>query len=269
MAKARYFPESNYAAIFDGQQTFRFEVGGGMKKPPYPEFYDIAINNLCYARCPYCYVSATRNGRNFRNIIDKIKDYFGCMSTNERPFQVALGGHGEPTLHPDFIGVLRAFRKLGIVPNYTTNGMHLSREMLDATGEYAGGVAVSAHDHLPWRRAVETLADYTDVHLHFIVSDKESVDKFFAIRKANQHVATFVLLPYRAVGRAIETETDFNYLLDKLEEMQLSNVAYGAYFYELLKGRPKLKTSLYVPHMFSRYLILDDPVTEHVSSFDL
>jgi len=269
MVKARYFPKSNYAAIFDGQQTFRFEVGGEMKQPPYPEFYDIAINNLCYAGCSYCYVSATKNGRNFRNIVDKIKRYFGPMSANERPFQVALGGHGEPTLHPNFVRALEIFRELDIVPNYTTNGMYLPQSILEATRAYAGGVAVSAHSHLPWHKAVERLAGYTGVHLHFIISDRKSVDKFFAIYEANQHVTTFVLLPYKAVGRAVEIETDFDYLLDKLEEMQLPNVAYGAYFYDLLKNRPKLRTSLYVPHMFSRYLILDDPVTEHVSSFDL
>jgi hypothetical protein len=270
MVKFRYFLESNYAAIFDGRQTIRFEVGGEMKKPPYPEFYDIAINNLCYAGCPYCYVSAARDGKNFSNVVQKIKNYFGPMSENERPFQVAIGGHGEPTLHPDFIEVLKTFRELDIVPNYTTNAMHLSDQILEATREYAGGVAVSAHDHINWHRPIRRLADYTSVHLHCIISDKQSIARFFFYHKEyDQIVDTFVLLPYRPIGRATEVETDFDYLLDSLEREQFQNIAYGAYFYEDLKKRPALKASLYEPHMFSKYLMLDDPVTEHRSSFDV
>lgn len=270
MSKTRFFPESNYAAIFDGQQTFRFEVDGPIQSPPFPEFYDIAINNLCYANCPYCYVSATKDGRNFGNVVKKIERYFGSMSMNERPFQVAIGGHGEPTLHPEFPQVLATFRKIGIVPNYTTNGTYLSLEVLEATRAYAGGVAVSAHPHLRWRRSVEALAEFTpNVHLHYIISDRASVDRFFSCYKEPSPISTYVLLPYRPVGRGEKAETDFDYLLDRLEVEQLPNVAYGAYFYEALKDRPKLNASLYEPHMFSRYLVLDEPVTEYKSSFDV
>lgn len=271
MVKTRYFPEVNYAAMFDGKQTFRFEVDGEMKKPPYPEFYDIAINNLCYGNCSYCYVAATKNGKNFDNVAGKIKRYFGPMNQNERPFQVALGGHGEPTLHPDFCKVLETFAEwMEVVPNYTTNGMHLSDEVLEATTRWAGGVAVSTHPHLPWARAVDKLISRTEVHLHCIISDKASVDWFLATyERFSGIVSTFVLLPYRPIGRAVEVETDFDYLFDVLEERQFPDVAYGAYFYEELVKRPALNASLYIPHMFSKYLILDDPVTEHRSSFDV
>lgn len=256
--------------MFDGQQIFRFETGGKMKKPPYPEFYDIAINNLCYANCPYCYVSATKDGRNFDNVVEKIENYFGPMSANERPFQVAIGGHGEPTLHLEFPQVLATFRELGIMPNYTTNGTHLSLEVLEATGVHAGGVAVSAHPHLRWRRSVEALAEFTlNVHLHYIISDRASVDGFFDCYREPSPISTYVLLPYRQAGRGKEAKTDFDYLLDRLEIEQLPNVAYGAYFYEALKTRPKLNASLYEPHMFSKYLVFDNPVTEHKSSFDV
>ncbi len=270
MVKARYFPGSNYAAMFDGQRAIRFEVDGPMRKPPYPEFYDIAINSLCYGGCDYCYVSASKAGRNFDNVIQKIHGYFGPMSDNERPFQVALGGHGEPTLHPDFVGVLEAFWRLGIVPNYTTNGMHLNQSVLEATERFAGGVAVSAHPHLQWERAIEMLADCIEVHLHVIISDAPSIDRFFSIHEGFSHlVDTFVLLPYQPVGRAPKVQTEFNYLLDRLEKEQLPNIAYGAYFYEEIKKRPKLHVDLYEPHMFSRYLILDDPIAEYRSSFDV
>ena len=75
-----------------------------------------------------------------------------------RPYQVAIGGAGEPTLHPDFCEVLKTSRELDIMPNYTTNGMHLSDKILYATKEYCGGVAVSTHKHLKWGKAVEKLS---------------------------------------------------------------------------------------------------------------
>jgi len=272
MVRARYFPENNYAAIFDNLETIRFQLrdNENITAPQFPEFYDIAINNLCYANCPYCYVNAANKGRNFNSVIEKINEYFGPMSVNEKPFQIALGGHGEPTLHPDFLFILQKFQELGIVPNYTTNGMHLSDNVLRATKLFAGGVAVSMHPHLNWSKAVKRLVDYTRVHLHVIISNKESVDEFARIyNKLNDLVEAFVLLPYQAIGRASRINTEFEYLFRKLKEWELPKIAYGARFYEYLLERPWLNASLYEPHMFSKYLVLDDPVMEYKSSFEV
>lgn len=273
MIKIREFPERNYKAVFYGGKTMRltFDNAKEIEELDYPEFYDVAINSKCFGACPYCYVMATHKGTNYEDVIGKIDDYFGSMTENQRPFQVAIGGAGEPTLHPDFINVLKEFKSLGILPNYTTNGMHLSEEIIDATEEYSGGVAVTCHPHLEkhWRRAVGQLAGRTRLNLHVIISDRESVDKFFDLyEEYKDTVEYFVLLPYQAVGFAKEIETAFDYLFERYADGAPQNVAYGALFYEHLKKQPQIKASLYEPELMSKYLDMDR-MTLHPSSFDI
>lgn len=88
--KQRVFPESNYNAIWFNLKTLR--LGSGQAKElEYPEFYDIGINTKCNLNCPMCYVSATKSGIDFSDICGKAKIFFGQMTKNERPFQVAIG----------------------------------------------------------------------------------------------------------------------------------------------------------------------------------
>jgi MoaA/NifB/PqqE/SkfB family radical SAM enzyme len=55
---------------------------------------------------------------------------------------VALGG-GEPLLHPALELVLVRCHALGIVPNLTTSGLHLSEGNLDLLARYCGAVGLS------------------------------------------------------------------------------------------------------------------------------
>ena len=100
--KIRVEESANYKGVFFQGKTIRIPLD--KSKPitelKYPEFLDVGINSLCYGRCSYCYTCATSKGYNFSNILVKINDFFGRMTLNQRPFQVAIGGSGEATLHP-------------------------------------------------------------------------------------------------------------------------------------------------------------------------
>lgn len=273
MIKVRIAPEHNYKGVFYNGKTMRFQLNPRepITELTYPEFYDVAINSKCYGACPYCYVMATNQGHNYDGVILKILDFFGSMNENERPFQVAIGGAGEPTLHPRFEDVLKTFDTLGILPNYTTNGMHLTDKVMDATEKYAGGVAVTCHPHLEkhWRRAVNRLAGKTRLNLHIIIGDAASVDKFFEIYDEYKDVVEyFVLLPYQAVGFAEEIDTAFDDLFDRLGREVPKDVAFGALFYEHLLDRPWINVSLYEPEIMSKYLDMEN-MTLHPSSFDI
>ena len=78
MIKKRSFPESNYSAIYVNGGTLRMPIDTRkpIKELEWPEFYDVGINSLCYGNCPYCYTCATSKGKNFINIIGKIKHFF-------------------------------------------------------------------------------------------------------------------------------------------------------------------------------------------------
>lgn len=292
--KTRVFPESNYKGIYHNHKTLRIALDP--TKPitelKYPEFYDVDIfetmNGLCRANCPWCYLKGNVNGKCVEDAAQRITDYFGPMTDNQRPFQVAIPGSGELFEHPDWENILKAFYDLDIVPNYTTNGMWslpLTGEsnndfvlrvnnVLDATIHYCGGVAISCHPHLLkyWSEA----ADYYSsagikLNFHNIISDRESIDTFIEIYNMwKDKVEYFVLLPHGNQGRAEGSNKtiDWEYLISKLPEDQ-SQLAFGANFYPyLLEGKHNIKVSLYEPEIMSKFLSLDK-MELHNSSFSL
>ena len=58
--------------------------------------------------------------------------------------QISLGG-GNPNQHPQFVEVLRIVRENGIVPSYTSNGEGLTDNVLKATAQYCGAMALSLY----------------------------------------------------------------------------------------------------------------------------
>jgi MoaA/NifB/PqqE/SkfB family radical SAM enzyme len=273
MIKIKCFPNNNYRAIFNSEngQTIRQKFHSNLPYKPleFPEILDISLGTKCFANCSFCYTSAIKNGENYENVVEKIENFFGKQSENERPFQVAIGGGGEPTLHPKFVEVLKSFHGLGIMPNYTTNGMHLNNKIIKATKKYSGGVAVSCHPHLTkvWEKAIDIfIENKIKTNLHIIIGEKNSVDYFLNIyKKYHKKIDYFVLLPYQSVGRAkkIEVEKEWEKLFEELKKFKnFSNIAFGALFYDyFLKNKKILKfinISIYPSEDLSGYLMLNN-----------
>jgi MoaA/NifB/PqqE/SkfB family radical SAM enzyme len=200
-----------------------------------------------------------------------------------KPFQIAIGSTGEPTIHPEFCDFLKTVYESGVVPNYTTNGIILSKQLplanaiMEATRKYVGGVAVSFGNESIReyaRQAVVNLINNgnTNVNIHHIISDKESVDEFVAEWARNgDDILYHVLLPLMPSGRSSEGVTDgtFEYLEEVIEKNNIKNVAFGAHFIKNLRDS-KIKTWLYDEQSFSKNIILTkDLVQITPSSFDL
>lgn len=282
MIKTRVFPESNYKGIYFNHQTLRVALDN--TKPilelEYPEFYDIKITDRCEGNCPYCYMDSTHVGNHANDIVGKIIKYFGAMTENQRPFQIAAGG-GEPTGHPEFIAMLEAFHTLGITPNYTTNGM-FSHEMdiininkiINATQQYCGGVAVSCHPHLEkyWMTAADLFyMNSVKLNFHIVISDRASIDRLMEIYSEWKHkVDYFVLLPYGVQGRAVKKSIEWEYLVSCLP-INHKKFAFGANFYPNLvadAGR-NIKVSLYEPEIMSKFIDMAGTGSMYNSSFDM
>ena len=165
------------------------------------------------------------------------------------------------------------------MPNYTTNAMHLTPEVLQATIDYCGGVAISCHPHLDkiWKKGVKTLTDAgIRTNLHIIVGEPGTTERFWKIvEEFNDVIEYFVLLPYQAVGRAkdVETETEWYKLFDSLLERNQKNIAFGALFYPfILENKDKYKSfeiSLYEPETMSGYVMMENEFLIRKSSYDL
>lgn len=282
--KVRKFPEHNYHAVWTNLKTLRIGEGQAKELPAdKSEFYDVSLGTRCNLGCDFCYTSALANGLDYTDICEKAKWFFGNMLDNDKPFQIAIGSQGEPTLHPDFLKFLETIYNLNIVPNYTTNGITIalesdySEKLLDYTSKYVGGVAVSANTwaeniNMLWRNAISKLIYYgnTNINIHYIIRDKKSVDEFINIyNEYKNDILYFVLLPLMKSGRSSEQyqKEAFDYLLDK--DFDFSKIAFGAHFYDLLKNQNKVKCWMYPPESFSKNLILDDTIKITPSSFNL
>lgn len=304
MIKYRIDKEHNYKAIYCNGKTIRIALNPKIPitEIDYPEFYDVKITNKCnsgivdtsivnvvhgfnkdfyahkkcysnYDSCRYCYQNSNIDEPHFDNILEKTNNYFGSMSDNEKPFQVAIGG-GEPTLHPDFVKLLKLFYDINITPNYTTNGVDIPEKILGATKKYCGGVAISCHRHLEkyWKKSIDLfLKNKILLNLHIIISDKESINYFYDIfNEYRDKIDYFVLLPYIAQGRATQKEIDYIYLTNILNKIEdVSKIAFGANFYKYLTdNKNKWDVSLYEPEIFSAYLDYKD-MKLYKSSFNL
>jgi hypothetical protein len=263
--KQRIFPECNYKGIHLNGKTLRVALDPtkDIKELPFPEFWDVKVTSKCFGSCPYCYQSSVEVADNQPGIVEKFTNYFSRFNSNQMPFQIAFGG-GEPTAHPDFVALLKACNKLGITPNYTTNGMWVTKDIysvLDATIKYCGGVAVSTHPHLEkyWREAVRWyLTAGIHTNLHIIIGDRRSIDKFAEIyREFTGKVKYFVLLPLSAQGRSNSSFSDWEYLKSRINGSP-RDVAFGANFHPYLSNdRKRFNVSIYDPESMSAYLDLE------------
>ena len=186
-----------------------------------------------------------------------------------KPFQIAIGSTGEPTIHPEFCDFLKTVYESGVVPNYTTNGItiakdnELSSKILAFTREYVGGVAISFGNKSLRNYAHEAIYKLhklgnTNINIHHIISDKESVDEFVAEwAHYGDSILYHVLLPLMPSGRSSEgvTEGTFEYLEEVIEKNNIKNVAFGAHFIKNLRDS-KIKTWLYDEQSFSKNIIL-------------
>ena len=255
--KIRTFPEHNYRGIFHNGNTFRIALDPSkpITELDYPEFYDVKITDKCEGKCPYCYMDSLPTKGHFDNVVDKIQQFFGTMTENQKPFQVAIGG-GEPTEAPYFSDVLETFHSLGIVPNYTTNGMFVRHgssfiyKIIGATQRYCDGVAVSCHKHLEeyWTKAVDELHLFKSnfkINLHIVISDDVSINYFRKVfERFKEKIDFCVLLPYASQGRAKPKEIDWDFLVANMPK-EIEKIAFGAGFYPYLKENPGLfKVSL-------------------------
>ena len=290
--KRRFYPDHNYNAIWCNLKTIRLGEGKAEALPPSEsEFYDVGINTKCNAECPFCYVNASGNGINYPNICETWKKWMDTfwekhgnnVTLTNKPFQIAIGSTGEPTIHPEFCEFLETVYNTGVVPNYTTNGIILSKDtplakqILEATSKYVGGVAVSFGNEALReyaQRAVINLINYgnTNINIHHIISDKESVDMFIAEwLRYGDSILYHVLLPLMPAGRSESGIEDgvWEYLEDMIQKHEIKNVAFGAHFIKYLRNS-KIKTWLYDEESFSKNIILTpDKVQITPSSFDL
>ena len=95
----------------------------------------VQIDERCNLHCAHCFVSATRRGTTmpYQQITDVLIPRLAAC----RVERVTLTG-GEPTIHPQFLDVVRAFRDAGMAVGVCTNATTLDDQQITALARIGG-----------------------------------------------------------------------------------------------------------------------------------
>ena len=168
------FRNDQYELLFNTHNGFEILRGINGHEDPFvlelPSLLDIGIMGTCKHKCPFCYQGHTDRPNmklgHFTAIIDQVKHH-----TN----QIALGGRGDPNKHPHFREIVEYCVMNGVVPNYTTSGLHLSDYEI-AISTLCGAVAVSDYEQDYTYKAIDRLIEAgIKTNIHQIYSNQTHI----------------------------------------------------------------------------------------------
>jgi radical SAM protein with 4Fe4S-binding SPASM domain len=122
---------------------------------------------------------------------------------NGRVNQFALGGRGDPDQHEHFEEILEICVENNIVPNFTTSGYGLTKELAHKSKEYCGAVAISWYRSEYTQKAVQLLISAgVKTNIHFVLG-KNSIDEAIARLKIDNFpigINAVVFLLHKPIG---------------------------------------------------------------------
>lgn len=139
---------------FDGGPVWEGADPGFLSGPVEVE---IAITTRCNLRCPCCYTSSERDGRDvpFKDVVRSLE-----AAARAGAFHVAFGG-GEPLIHPDLLRMARVARELGMLISPTVKEgyiLRVSESLLDimsvTTGRLPVTFPITTQDITPYGNGV-------------------------------------------------------------------------------------------------------------------
>jgi organic radical activating enzyme len=216
---ARKDPRTGVWVVFDRKTgtkiRFTFDSPTSTVKPHEkahaPELVDIKITDNCPFGCSFCYQGSTHEGKHadYQRSLSSLPYILGEM----RVFEVALGG-GEPTLHPNFLDLLQAFRRYGVIPNFTTKNLAWLRDpavwpkVIDEIGSFA----YSATSHTEVEKLASLLAingiDRSKVAVQFVMGSSNLYELETIARECAKNHIRLTLLGYKTTGRGKDVKPE-------------------------------------------------------------
>ncbi|MPM03409.1 hypothetical protein SDC9_49676 [bioreactor metagenome] len=250
----RHFNDYNFIADQETGITFRW--GKTLNENPYfapiPELADISISNHCSKGCSFCY----RNSKPDNSFMST-EDYELIMknlkhSQSGSVFQVALGG-GEPLEHPNIVDILDITRSYDVVPNFTTNGIFLTKKIADNIKGKVGAVAVSLTNFDDYSESNIELLINSEIrtNIHFVV-DNQNIKDAIKILIGNynhllQNINAIVFLTYKPAGRGetslvLQDNADFQTFLSLIDNNKcICRIGFDACFVPMLMRYTKTR----------------------------
>lgn len=166
------------------------ETGRSTGKEPFmasfPHLVDVGIMGHCIhgktGLCLQAGIECYQSGLSIEEPNMSFDDFKSIARQCEgRTNQFALGGRGDPDQHENFEEILRICRDYSIVPNFTTSGYGMTKEIARLCKEYCGAVAVSWYRNTYTTRAIDTLVKAgVKTNIHYVLGNNtidEAIDR--------------------------------------------------------------------------------------------
>lgn len=179
-----------------------------------------------------------------------IKDYEYILDELQHPrfgnvFQVAIGG-GEPLEHPELSKIIEATTSRNIVPNLTTNGVHLDKTYARYLKGSIGAIALSVTDiqQLDLRKVVLLLEQGIRTNIHYVLSNRNIVQAVKILRGKFDELLSglnsVIFLTHKPHGRGngadvLKTGDDLRSFISEIDDRKSSlRVGFDACFVPML-----------------------------------
>ena len=213
----------NFIEYFNPQNGFliRSDVIGKKGINPiqrsYPELLDIGIMGQCHISqlgiCKRAGVDSYQQALLKKTPNMSLENYKKILiESQEKTFQIALGGAGDPNKHEKFAEILKLTRKYNIVPNLTTSGILLTDNETKLIKTYCGACAVSFYSRLDScnnetnRETINAINKLIKVgcptNIHFVIS-KDTIEEAITRLENNlfpKGINAIIFILYKAAG---------------------------------------------------------------------
>lgn len=200
----------------------------------YPSLLDIGIMGHCSNSCSFCYQGDSINEHMsfemFKIIIDQSKLFVN---------QIALGGRGDPNLHPEFERIIKYCNECKILPNYTTSGNSFNESHLKIS-KGCGAVAVSDYKQDFTYQTLNMLMDSDiETNIHYVINKNNFIDAMNILSgkdiwegKVNlEKLNAIIFLKFKPQGRGKELDWDlsndqFQQFSEKIKNLKEENLSF-------------------------------------------
>ena len=174
----------------------------------FPELLDVGImghcihgqKGLCGKAGIECYQGGSQKNCDNMALEDFEEIVRQCKG---KTYQFALGGRGDPEQHEHFREILEICHFAGIVPNFTSSGFGMTRELAKLCSQYCGASAISWYRGQYTLKAIRMLIDAgAKTNIHYVLSREtvdEAVERLVA-RSFPEQVNAVIFLLHKPVG---------------------------------------------------------------------
>ena len=152
-----------------------FDTGIDPFMASFPHLIDVGIMGHCIhgktGLCVKAGIGCYQSGLTVEQPNMLLKDFSEiAKQCNGRVNQFALGGRGDPEQHEHFEEILNICRENSIVPNFTTSGYGMTKELAQLSKQYCGAVAVSWYRNDYTFKAIQLLLEAgVKTNIHYVL----------------------------------------------------------------------------------------------------